>query len=246
MGLGKLGVPVIPWSRFLAGDADKRAPDYWPGFDWRQGEHVTMVGTTGSGKSTLGMQLLPLRGHRCIICVKPADALMRKIAREEDYTITTEWPPKKESAERIILWPPNRGSDNMHEQAETVSRALRNLYREGKWCVYLDELEWLTGPKYLGLENEVNPMWQHGRSLKLSLVTGAQRPRHVPMLAYDQATHLFLWQNSDKYNRQRMGDLGGMDSKLITEIMARLPRHVFLYVNTREQRLAVSRAPSKG
>lgn len=231
--LARLGVPVIPWSRFYAD------------FDWRQGEHVSMIGTTGSGKSTLAMTLLPLRAYRAIVCVKPADALMSRIARDEEYHVTTVWPPKKD-VDRLIVWPPNRGDENMGEQADTVRRALRNLYREGKWCVYLDELEWLTSSKYLGLESVVNPMWQHGRSLGLSLMVGAQRPRHVPMLAYDQATHLFLWQNSDRYNRERMGDLGGMDSKRISWVMARLPKHTFLYVNTRDGQLAVSRAPSKG
>lgn len=234
IGLAKLGVPAIPWSSFFAE------------LDWRQGEHVTMVGTTGCGKSTLAMTILPARAYRAIVCVKPRDKLMRQIARTEDYHVTAEWPPKKADADRIILWPPNHGSENLHEQADTVGRALRNLYREGRWCVYLDELEWLTGSKYLGLEGEVNVMWQHGRSLGLSLVTGAQRPRHVPMLAYDQATHLFLFQNSDRYNRQRMGELGGMDSKRIEWIMARLPKHVFLYVNTRDGELVVSKTPSKG
>lgn len=234
IGLGRLGVPVIPWSRFAAE------------LDWRQGEHVTMVGTTGSGKSTLAMQLLPMRQYRTIVCVKPRDQLMRRIARVEDYHLATSWPPKKADADRIILWPPNRGDENMLDQADEVARCLRNLYREGRWCIYLDELEWITDSKYMGLERVVNPLWQHGRSLGLSLVVGAQRPRHVPMLAYDQATHLFLWQNSDKYNRERMGDLGGMDSKRIMHIMARLPKHVFLYVNTRDGTLAVSKAPSKG
>lgn len=227
----ELGVPVKPWRQF------ERE------LDWRQGEHATMVGTTGSGKSTLGMTLLPRRTYRTIICVKPRDALMRQIARVEGYHVATSWPPRKD-ADRVILWPPNKGARNLDEQADTIRRALDDLYSEGRWCVYLDELEWLTNN--LGLESRVNVMWQHGRSLGLSLVVGAQRPRHVPMLAYDQATHLFLWQNSDRYNRQRMGELGGMDSELIQHVMARLPRHVFLYVNTRDGTLAVSKTPSKG
>lgn len=231
--LARLGVPVIPWSEFL------------PSFDWRQGEHVTMVGTTGCGKTTLGMTIFPRRTYRAIVCVKPRDALMTRIAREEDYHVSREWPPRKDS-DRLILWPANRGSENLGEQADTVGRCLRELYKEGRWAIYLDELEWLTGSKYLALEHEVNVIWQHGRSLGLSLVTGAQRPRHVPMLAYDQATHLFLFQNSDRYNRQRMGELGGMDSKRIEWVMGRLPKHVFLYVNTRDGTLAVSKTPSKG
>lgn len=227
----RLGVPVVPWSRFLAG------------FDWKQGEHASFVGTTGSGKTTLAMTLLPLRTYRVIVCVKPRDALMRKIAREEDYHVASSWPPRKD-ADRVILWPPNHGADNLHEQADTIRRCLTDLYKEGRWALYLDELEWITTD--LGLEHHVKVIWQHGRSLGLSLVAGAQRPRHIPMLAYDQATHLFLYQNSDKYNRKRMGELGGMDAERIEHAMAHLPRHVFLYVNTRDRQLAVSRNPAKG
>lgn len=242
LGLAKLGVPVVPWSKFLAGGTLETG-EAWNPFDWRQGEHVTTIGTTGSGKTTLAMTLFPQRTYRVIVCVKPRDKLMRRIAREEDYLITAEWPPRKDS-DRIILWPPNKGSENLDEQAEIIQRALRNIYKEGRWAVYLDELEWLTGD--LGLERDVKVLWQHGRSLGLSLVVGAQRPRHLPMLAYDQATHLFLFQNSDRYNRQRMGELGGMDSKRIEWIMAGLPRHVALYVNTRDGTLAVTRCSSRG
>lgn len=227
----RLGVPVIPWSRFL------------PALDWRQGEHVSMVGTTGSGKTTLGVTLLPRRAYRVIVCVKPRDALMRRIAREEDYHVATVWPPTKD-ADRIILWPENKGRRNLDEQSETIGRALDNLYSEGSWAVYIDELEWITND--LNLEHHVKVLWQHGRSLGLSLVTGSQRPRHVPMLAYDQSTHLFLWQNSDKYNRRRMGEISGFDGELAAHAISHLPKHVFLYVNTRDNMLSVSKTPPRG
>jgi energy-coupling factor transporter ATP-binding protein EcfA2 len=227
----RLGVPVVPWSRF------SRQLDY------RQGEHVSMIGTTGSGKTTLGVTLLPLRKHRLIICVKPRDSLMRKIAREEQYHVTSVWPPHKDS-ERLILWPPNRGRRNLDEQADAIGRCLDDLYSEGAWCVYIDELEWVTND--LGLEDHAKVIWQHGRSLKLSLISGSQRPRHVPMLAYDQSTHLFLWQNSDRYNRRRMSEISGFDGELAASVIAQLPKHVFLYVNTRDNMLTVSKTPPRG
>ena len=48
-----------------------------------------------------------------------------------------------------------------------------------------------------------------------------------------QATHLFLFRNTDKYRINRMAEFAGSDSAELRKLIPTLPRHEFVYVDTR-------------
>jgi hypothetical protein len=83
-----------------------------------------------------------------------------------------------------------------------------------------------------------------GRSLNVSFVAATQRPSWVPLEAYDQATHLLLWRETDKRNLSRLGDIGGVDTELIRSVVPTLPKHDFVYVNTRDGTISISNTRS--
>lgn len=218
----------------------------WPTFvaslKWRQGEHVTLLGPTGAGKTTLALELLPLRKWVMVFGTKPRDPSLDRLKREYSYEVARSWPPPA-GVRRVILWPDVRRMGAVFKQQDVFAEAMEHIYEAGGWCIYMDELRYVTSTLKLAAHTEL--LWQQGRSLGVSLVGGTQRPAKVPLEAYDQATHLFLWRDSDKRNLDRLADISGdVDRDLIRATVTQLGRHEVLYVDTRTGRLAVTQAPA--
>lgn len=124
------------------------------------------------------------------------------------------------------------------------SDALRKMFREGHWCIGADELGYLTSPKGLGLSREAIQLLTRGRSLGISMVSATQRPTWVPLEVYSESTHLFLWKTNVKEDRDRLSSLNGVvDPSVIKQIMSKLERYQFLYVNTRTGEMCRTHAP---
>lgn len=241
-GLDGLDVRFVEWSDFRP----------WFRAQWRQGEHVGLVGPTGSGKTTLALELLDRRDFVTVLGTKPRDATLDKLVRRQGYELLKKWPRRgprirdvkmSDGTERrrshVVLWPPFRTAADKHNQAHVFDDALGELFANGGWCVFADEVFYLC--KELGLEQHLTTMWTQGRSVGVTLVAGTQRPAFVPLYLYDQSTHLFLWGDNDERNLARVGGLGGLSAKPVRAIVSALPRHAVLYLNTRTRDMCVTR-----
>lgn len=217
--------PVLPWNTFLHR------------FRWEQGEHVSLVGPTGCGKTTLALALLPRREYRAVFGTKPVDpALDELVAR--GYRRMPKWNPRP-GERKVLLWPKVKRFEDLDAQPETFRDALRSIYLERGWTVFVDEARYLVHT--LKLTRELQVLWQQGRSLKISLVATTQRPAYMPLEMYDQATHLFFWRDTDKVNLRRISEIGGaIDPEEVKRVVANLGRHDFLYLNTRTGDMIIS------
>lgn len=177
-----------------------------------------------------------------MIACKPRDPLISNL-RREGWHISREWPPASHH-NRVVFWPKIERVDDVVEQREAIRECMREIYRSGGWAVFMDELAYVV--KFLGLGPYCELLWQQGRSLNVSLIGSTQRPKFVPLAAYDQATHLFLFRDSDAVNLKRLGEISGVNSRAVKEVVSRLPKHDVLYVNTRDGELYVTRAPKYG
>ena len=218
----------------------------WDEFDngwrWKQGEHITLVGPTGQGKTTLATQILPRRDYTIVFATKKRDPLIDKL-RKGGYTkIETADAIHKDISRRYILAPPLGSGSPKHvtNQREEFRKALETAFRQGSWTIYLDEARYICD--YLKLTDYVELLLQQGRSLGATVVCGTQRPVRVPLTVYDQATHLFFWRENDDRNLKTIGGLGGTDSKLIRTRVPLLELHEVLYLNTRTGRMATTKA----
>lgn len=224
--MARVDVTKIPWDVLMANMV------------WRQGEHVTLVGPTGCGKTTVALAMLEKRQWICVLATKPRDPLIKSLPKQ-GFKVIDRWPPP-DYLRKVVLWPKISALGDMASQKREIQRAMAMMYRSGGWCVVGDELRYLT--QTLGLKREAEMYWLQGRSLGISFVTATQRPAWVPLEAYDQATHLFLWRETDKRNLARLGDIGGVDTDLIRHVIPRLPKHDFLYINTRDATMCISNA----
>lgn len=222
--------------------------DFYAQFSWFQGEHVTMVGPTGCGKSLLGTQIMQKRQYVVVLGTKPTtrpDPTLSKLTEKGGaYRLIRSWDRMPTLAGRkemrVVLWPPYRSIRDRKNQRAQIAIAMDEMFSAGSWTVWADELWYIE--KRLGLVDLTQEYWTQSRSLEATLVGGTQRPAHVSLLAYDQATHLFFWRENDEANLKRIGGLGGLNSKLIRATVAALPRHDALYVNTRTGDMFVTRA----
>lgn len=217
---------LTPWSDFLAR------------LDWRQGEHLSLIGPTGGGKTTLALQLLPRREWVTVLATKPADPTLNKL-RRQGYKLIEKWPPPA-LTQRVLLWPRFRGRRDMVPQRAAIAEALTEMFAAGGWCIFVDELSYLS--QMLRLDTDLRLLWQQGRALNLTLVGATQRPAWVPLEMYSQATHLFFWRTTDRTDLGRIGGLGGIDPGLVRQRVSRLAPHETLYVNTRTGEMLVTKA----
>lgn len=220
---------VRSWRRFLRG------------FRWAPGEHVTVIGHTGSGKSELLRSLLAQRRYVVVLGTKPRDdTLDRYIA--DGYRRISRWPPES-NVDKAILWPRIRSRDDLAQLGPMFREALDDIFVEGSWTVSIDELHYAVDR--LGLEPQLQDLWEQGRSLRVSVVAATQRPANVPLLAYSQATHVFLSRSTDDRDLQRLAELGGGHDKAeLRDVVRHLPKYAFAYVHTRTGALIVTRAPA--
>lgn len=209
----------------------------WPSFigdfkrSWRQGEHITVIGGTGSGKTTLALNLLHIRSYVMILATKKKDEQLDAL-RKKGYHEVRALGELLSERPKVIYRPTMRRLDKA-EQVDAFKEALDYVYDVGRWCLFADEVRYLTHT--LRLSGEMELLWLQGRSLKISIVAATQRPFHIPLEAYSQATHLFLYRDNDARNIKRLSEISGdVDHAMIRSEIQRLPRYHALYINARD------------
>lgn len=222
--------PRVPWDVFIR---DR--------FQWRQGEHVGMIGPTGQGKTTLLLNVLPLKPFVVVFATKPRDETMDAL-QSRGYLKMERWQSiDPRQFPRRILWPDARKMTSQKTQKDIFHDAFSKIYVEGGWTVALDELWYMT--KVLRLEGDIKQFLLQGRSLGISLIAATQRPSEVPLEIYDQSTHLFFWRDNDERNLSRLSGISYKSARLVREIIANLERYQVLYINTRSGEMLRTRSP---
>lgn len=216
--------PFIRFDRFL---------EQW---DWKQGEHVTTIGPTGSGKTVLNRELLRRRDYVVVLGVKNRDPELYGPFEREGYELVRTFhaePPEDADAWRVLFVPQTdkHGTEGRQVKTRKFRAALNDVYDVGRWCVYADDIQYMADQLKLGPEFE--ELWILGRSELVSVVASSQEPVDIPLQAYGQATHLFLFRNDDLRRAQRMAELTGRNREIVQATIFGLPQHEFLYINKR-------------
>lgn len=250
---------LVPRPRVVTIARDDFLENYW---DYKQGDHVTLLGPTQCGKTTLAYDLLDQTTSKklpgLVLVMKPRDATVTAWSKHVKYQTVAIWPPplyhrvdlkdlwsrfwhrtRDESVRGWTVWPKHTfdpEKDDKHLEA-VFRAAILDSYKHGDRCVFGDEVYGLT--KELHLERELSAVWSRGAAMGCGLWTASQRPYNVPLFAYSNAEHIFLAHDPDKRDRDRYGEIGGVDPKLVSNIVLNLRQYQFLYLRRSGPYMAV-------
>lgn len=232
------GIPVVSYNEF------------WEEFYWQQSKHITIIGTTGCGKTTLEMDLINEREYVIFLGTKEIDDTQAELG-PLGFRIARD--PSEISLDIGYKWVLHPGQIKVRgETSEEMRRRLRGFYQQAidycfaqtAWAVVIDEGRFIC--QFLGLKDEVSLLYLQGRSQHNSVIMGTQRPAWVALEAFDAATHLFFFRDNDLKNIQRVAELAGLDKKAVQKAVPQLESTEseggqFLYYNTRSDQMMISK-----
>jgi hypothetical protein len=237
--------PFVPWERVEA----RLERDFKPG------AHITAIGPNGAGKTHVLVQLADLFDRWTIALVaKRRDPLLESLIGAGyvpiESTDEIDWVDDGPIDKRYLFWPKASAKatarDRLAFQAPKMAEALDFVDRTENWVVLCDELHWLT--KNLHLEPEVSAAYFQGRTQGVSILGAAQRPTHVPLYAFSQASYLLLFQTADERDLDRLAEISaGFSRDLIARAVLDLDwqAHELLFIDVRRRQLARTIAPAR-
>lgn len=234
--------PVVGWDEFEEE------------LDWRQNQHIGMIGPTGQGKTNATYHLLKRRDYVAYFAIKPHDETLEAFAGSNGYDRIYDWPPmikrlgrrareaSPEEMPRRLLWPDSSTLVAEEEQRRVFAKASADIYTKGGWCSVWDDYWYLSN--ILGMEKTAKKFLANARSNYAPMVLCAQRPAGNRMVEiFDQAEHLFFFRDNDKRNLETIAGVGYLNSEVIKAFVANLQRYQMLYINTREGTMYRTSAP---
>lgn len=217
-------MPFIPWCQ--AGPKLRAA--------WRPGDHVTILGPNGSGKTVLAREMAEWRLYAMWFVIKTRDPELEKL-RRRGWHVTRDKVPDPEPGKpaRWVVWPRAVGiRATRSAQRRVFFDRIDQVHQTGGWTIVADELTYLTDD--LGLISDMRTVLRTLRSDNVSALLCAQRPRRIPVEALTESTFVCVFRSADKYDRDRLSELGAaMSPRELGAAIASLPLFHFLVIDRR-------------
>lgn len=200
-----LEVEGMPWDEFQE----------WFRKRWQPGQHVALIGPTGTGKSTLMVGILPMRKYVLALDPKGGDSTLSKL--EAHGFEHSEWPPSKAIRKRIeedkpvrlIIGGRLKTADELPKLRKQLGQALTDAFNERGWTVYIDELQIAADRRMMNLMTPIERNLIAARDRKVSMVGSFQRPAYVPRAASEMSTWFVVFYTRDRDVVRRIAEMAG-------------------------------------
>lgn len=208
--------------------------------EWRQGEHLTLIGPTGSGKTTIALNLLDVMPYIAIIGTKQEDDTLNDFAKaHKNYRVIKEFQTGLKNRtldDRLIIWPKLvKDAGNVTSQAVPIRNSLNRMFFQGGWSIFCDEL-WVLAQR-LKVGSILESYWSQGRSSGLSIIGCVQRPANIPRLAFSEPRYLLIGQMEDARDIETVSEGTNISKKALASEVNQLSRHSFLFYNRNDRSL---------
>jgi len=193
--------------------------------EWQQGEHVSIWGGTGSGKTTICAGLANLRQYICVLASKQED---KTLDLYKGFKVLDDWKKRQWYQTRVIVWPYARYGQDVDQVFRRVSHeTMDDIYWEKHWTLQLDDAKML---RHLGLMGDVKKLFAHMRSQGSSLVFNDVRPFETIQEALDQTTYKLSFYMEDRRDVWRMAESAGRDPRRLQAYNNQLRRYEFVFL----------------
>lgn len=214
--------------------------DYF-GSQYAPGQHVTFIGPTQRGKTTLSHQMMgrvltPDGINAVLLAGKPPgrDPVMARAAEELNLRTVEEWPPPKgpiayyrdKTQRNGYVLRPRHGMEDVRADNANIAKHFRaamvDCYRSKP-----------DHPVIIGVDEAhlVQNEYKLRSELEAPLMRGApvcavwcliQRGRYVTYLAYDAPAWIIIYNDPDRDNQKRYSEIGGVDPSFVLSVVSGL------------------------
>lgn len=201
---------------------------------WRQGEHVALLGPTGTGKTTLARKILVARRYVVAFAIKKHDDTVVRYRSplvedgrivDPPWAIVRSWPPSY-NKRRVVLWTKPKTLGSLGDQQRQIYGAMQAIYVSGGWCVFFDDASYLSETLRLG--GAMSVLLNQGRASGISSMVAATRPRKVVREAFNQASIVIAFRFNDREDVKRVAEIAGVDAAEVITTMRQLGPHDFV------------------
>lgn len=198
------------------------------GRTWRQGQHVVMIGETGSGKTTLVRDMAAARDYVAVLAIKPHDDTLSTF-RKLGYRIIKQWPPDL-GHRRVVVWFKPENISDAGKQSDKAYEFINEIYKAGGWCLVLDDTGYVAS--HMGLRRALVILLSQGRSSHISVVCVLVQPTsfsaRVPSEVTRQVRHVIAFKYDNQTDIKSIAGITGTDWRGLEAMMRQLGRHEFL------------------
>lgn len=191
---------------------------------WQQGQHLTISGPTGGGKTYLASDLLRFRRYVVAITTKKKD---KTLERYSNYYKIKKWNTVY-GENRLLFNPQPKELGNFVDQRIEIYTALSEMFVSGGYTIYFDDLFYISNT--LKLKEPIQMLYTQSRSNNITLVASIQRPSWVPVECISQSTYVIILKTNDLKDLDRLSEATGMDRKKMQQLNAELSGYSFLFV----------------
>lgn len=207
------------------------------GADYGSGQHVTKLGPTQRGKSTLTKQLLKTcanKDRQALVLhgkIRGRDPVIPEMADDLDMRVIHEYPPKWKwgDANRrgFILVPLTKATDGVEAEnallASQFRKGIHSNYQNTKKDTITVVDESHQAQETLKLKKDIEGPLMRGAP-NAAVWNNIQRGRYVSYHCYDAPEHIFIFYDPDVSNQKRYSEIGGVDPQYILQISKGLQR----------------------
>lgn len=214
---------------------------------YEAGQHVTVVGPTGCGKTTLVLEMVNAvatpKLPAIILVKKPRDEVIQRWLKLTGFKKTEVWPPitrrgfTKKSGGFLqkrrgwVFWPRQYLKDlrvDKKRLSREFEKVMSESYRKGNRILFVDDLVGFS--KEYGLEEVMTIIYMEGRAMGCGMWGAIQRPYHAPVIMYGAAEHVILFKDPDRRSVERFKEIGGVDPDIVEYQVNNLKKHQALYI----------------
>lgn len=193
---------------------------------WEPGQHVLIVGPTGSGKTVAAQDMLLLRKYIVAIATKGKD---KSLDGYKGFVKRSKWPPDYPER-KILFWRKPKALGDFSEQQIGIYEVLADIFKRGGWTVYFDDLIYVTGT--LKLKAPITMFYTQVRSLGVSIVSSLQRPFWAPLEAISQSTYALVFAAHDQHDVHRLAEGLSVSYRELLDAIKTLQPYEFIFLRT--------------